>query len=138
MLVVLLWTTMNFAQETTCKLEGKITYIEGNPIELATIVVVDTQTNFKFGAISQESGYYSVTNLPPGNAYAITISFIGYQSVSMKNISINLSETSYQDFVLEEMSEALKEIVVVADKKNNSNIEQTINSKSIQNTPIAI
>ncbi|WP_394974385.1 carboxypeptidase regulatory-like domain-containing protein [uncultured Croceitalea sp.] len=135
MLVVLLWTTMNYAQETTGKLEGKITSIEGSPIELATIVVVDTQTNFKFGAISQESGYYSVTNLPPGNAYAITVSFIGYQSVSMENVSINLSETSYQDFVLEEMSEALEEIVVVGEKKKNTSIEQTINSKSIQNTP---
>lgn len=135
MLVVLLWTIINYAQETTGKLEGKITSKEGTPIELATIVVVNEETNFKFGSVSQESGYYSVTNLPPGNNYTITVSFIECQSVLIKNISINLSETSYQDFVLEEMSEALEEIVVVADKKSATNIDQAINLKSIQNTP---
>ncbi|KQC30588.1 TonB-dependent receptor [Flagellimonas eckloniae] len=134
-LVVLLWNAISYSQETTGKVEGKITSQEGIPLETATVLVLDTETNFKFGAISKESGYYSVANIPPGNAYTITVSFIGYQSVSKQNISINLSETSYHDFVLEEMSQTLEEIVVIADKKNNSSIEQTINSKSIQNTP---
>ena len=57
--VHLLWATFFYAQETTGKLEGKITDTTGNPIIFASVLVVDMETNFKFGAISQESGYYS-------------------------------------------------------------------------------
>ncbi len=133
--VALLWAATSYGQETTGRLEGKITDTQGTPIELATVVVLDMDTNFKFGAVSQESGYYTVTNIPPGNSYKIMVSFLGYQSVSIQDIAINLSESTYQDFELQESSESLEEVIITADKDNNSNIEQTISSKSIKNTP---
>ena len=135
LLVLLFGISVNYAQETTGKLEGKITDAQGNAIELATIVVVDVATNFKFGTVSQGSGYYSVTNLPPGIGYEILVSFIGYQSVLIKNVSIDLSEITHQDFVLEEMSQTLEEVIVLSDKKNASSTDQTLSSKSIQTTP---
>ncbi len=132
---IVLCSVIAYTQETTGRLEGKISDDKGAPIELATIVLVDTETNFKFGTVSQESGYYSVTNIPPGNAYAVMVNFIGYQSVSIKNISIDLSETTHQDFELKEMSESLEEVVVIAEEKNSSSTEQTIGTKAIQSTP---
>lgn len=133
--VVSLWMATSYAQETTGRLEGKITDEQGKPIELATVIVIDTETNFKFGTVSRESGYYVVTNIPPGNAYDVMVSFIGYQSVSLKNINIDLSEATYQDFKLREMSEALQEVVVIAENENYSSTEQTIGTKSIKSTP---
>lgn len=130
-----LYYFIGYSQETTGRIEGKITDELGNPLELATALVIDLETNFKFGAVSQESGYYAIANIPPGNAYSIEVNFIGYQSVLIKNLSVNLSETTYQDFVLKEMNETLEEVVLLADKKNYSSIEQTISTKKIQNTP---
>jgi len=130
-----LCTLISYSQETTGRLEGKIIDANGAPLAFANILVIDTETNFKFGAISQESGYYVVTNLPPGTAYNVEVSSLGYQSVLLNNLRINLSETSYQDFALTEMSQSLDEVVVVADEKNYSSIEQTLGAKSIKNTP---
>jgi hypothetical protein len=130
-----LCTLISYSQETTGRLEGKIIDANGAPLAFANILVIDTETNFKFGAISQESGYYVVTNLPPGTAYNVEVSSLGYQSVLLNNLRINLSETSYQDFTLIEMSQSLDEVVVVADEKNYSSIEQTLGAKSIKNTP---
>lgn len=135
MLVAILCATLIHAQETTGKLEGKIMSDDGATLEFANIVVIDAETNFKFGAISQESGYYSVLNIPPGNAYTIMVSFLGYQSVSLQNVSINLSETTYQDFVLHEQGETLDEVVVVANQNTSSEFEQTINSETLKSTP---
>ncbi|SHG59274.1 TonB-dependent receptor [Flagellimonas flava] len=135
MLVGLLCSTLHYAQETTGRLEGKITSPDGQPLEFANVVVVDMETSFKFGSVSQASGYYSVGNIPPGNAYTVTISFLGYQSVSVRDITINLSETTHHDFVLEELNESLEEVVVIAEEQRNSAIERTLNSKSIKNTP---
>jgi len=133
--VHLLWATFFYAQETTGKLEGKITDTTGNPIIFASVLVVDIETNFKFGAISQESGYYSVSNIPPGTAYKIEISYLGYQSVFLENVAINLSETTYKDVVLKEMTEILEEVIVIAEENNSSGIEQSISTKTIKNTP---
>lgn len=133
--MVALYAITSYSQETTGRLEGKITDEQGVSIEFATIVVVDTETNFKFGGISQESGYYSVANIPPGSAYSVMVSFLGYQTVSMKNIQIKLSETTYQDYVLKPMSETLDEVVIIANKKSSSGIEQTISTEAIKNTP---
>ncbi|MEX0314127.1 MAG: carboxypeptidase regulatory-like domain-containing protein, partial [Allomuricauda sp.] len=135
MLAALCCATLSYAQETTGKLEGKIMTSDGSPLEFANIVVTDAETNFKFGAISQESGYYSVLNIPPGNAYTIMVSFLGYQSVSIENVSINLSEITHQDFVLKEQGETLDEVVVIANQNRPSEFEQTINSESLKNTP---
>ncbi|MCL6274301.1 carboxypeptidase regulatory-like domain-containing protein [Muricauda sp. 2012CJ35-5] len=135
LLAALLWAAISYTQETTGKLEGKIMTPDGAPLEFANIVVTDSETNFKFGAVSQESGYYSVLNIPPGNAYTIMVSFLGYQSVSLKAVSINLSEITHQDFILNEQGETLDEVVVIASENAPSEFEQTINSEALKNTP---
>ncbi|PRX56962.1 TonB-dependent receptor [Flagellimonas meridianipacifica] len=132
---LVLSTTSLRAQETTGRLEGKIMANNDEPLPFANIVVTDSETNFKFGAISQESGYYSVQNIPPGNAYTITVSFLGYQSTAIQGVKINLSETTYQDFVLQEQGESLDEVVVIADQSTSSEFEQTIDSEALKNTP---
>ena len=133
--LIVLGVALAHSQETTGKIEGKITDDKGMAIAFANIAVLDTETNFKFGAVSQESGYYSVANVPPGTAYTLQVSYLGYQSVSIEKLIVNLSETTYQDFVLKEMSEALEEVVLLADKKNYSSTEQTLSSTAIKNTP---
>ncbi len=135
MLAALCCATLSYAQETTGKLEGKVMTSDGSPLEFANIIVTDAETNFKFGAISQESGYYSVLNIPPGNAYTIMVSFLGYQSVSIQNVSINLSEITHQDFVLKEQGETLDEVVVIANQNRPSEFEKTLNSEALKSTP---
>jgi len=109
------------AQETTGSLQGVLKDSEQHPIPFATIVLTDMETNFTYGAISQESGFYQIHNLPPGNTYKATISFIGYQTIEASDLSINLGSTTVKNFTLLEGSTGLDEVVVTAEatpKKN--------------------
>ena len=131
-----LFTILSFAQETTGRLEGKITDSNNQPVETATIIVTDVDTNFKYGSISQASGYYLVNNLPPGKSYTIEVSFLGYKTQILPQVTINLGATTVKNFVLKEDNESLDTIVIEIDrnglKKNN---EQIISSRLINQTP---
>jgi len=63
-LIFLLSTTMHYIQETTGNFEGKISTTNQSLIANATILITDTETNFKFGATSEESGYFTIANIP--------------------------------------------------------------------------
>jgi hypothetical protein len=124
------------AQETTGSLQGKLKDRENNPAPFANIVLTDTETNFSYGAISQESGFYRINNIPPGNSYNIRISSIGYKAIDLPNVNINLGEATIIDFVLEEENTTLQEVVVTAEStpKKNGN-ETLLNGKTIKATP---
>lgn len=123
------------AQETTGSLEGKITDTENNPLESATILVIDVDTNFKYGALSQASGYYTVRNIPPGSNYRLEISFIGYTTTTFDNIVINLGKITTQNATLSE-SNTLEDVVIsVAKKDLNRGNNNLIANATITNTP---
>ena len=129
-------TTLSFSQETTGRLEGKITDTHNAPIETATILVIDQDTNFRYGSISQASGYYLVNNLPPGNNYKIEVIFLGYRTAIKEPVVIRLGSTATEDFILNEDNETLNEVVIQVDrnhiKKDN---EQLISKRLISQTP---
>ncbi|WP_420575106.1 carboxypeptidase regulatory-like domain-containing protein [Kordia sp.] len=124
------------AQETTGRLEGKINDSKNQPIAFADIIITDTETNFKYGSISQESGFYIVNNLPPGNTYKIEVRFLGYRTETLENITINLGATTTKDFILKEEDEALDAVVLNVDRSNfKKDNEKLISKKTIAQTP---
>lgn len=101
-----------YGQETTGTLQGILEDSNKLPISFATITVTDTETNYKYGVISQENGFYSFTNLPPGNSYTITVSFLGYKTITEPFVEINLGAATIKNFVLIEENETLDEVVL--------------------------
>ncbi len=98
------------------------------PIPYVTIVVKTTNGDVVTGGITDDTGNFSITNIPEGN-YTVSIQFIGYKTyetsitLTKKNRKINLGS-----IYLEEDAEALDEVVVVADV---STIQQKIDRKVI-------
>ena len=133
-LLILATIHLGYTQETTGKLEGKITLQDQTPVELATIIVTDTETNSKFGTTSQASGYYIVNSLPPGTAYKIEVSYIGYKTEIIENTLINLGQITKQNIILKEDLNALNEIVITTSNRSQKK-EKTINTALIKSTP---
>ncbi|MEC3906824.1 carboxypeptidase regulatory-like domain-containing protein [Tamlana sp. 2201CG12-4] len=137
-LLLLLFTLLTIlsasSQETTGKLEGKISF-NNDAIELANIIVTDTETNFRFGSVSQESGYYIVNGIPPGNAYKIEVSYIGYKTEIIENIHINLGQITRLNVALKQDDNILEEVIVTSTKNNIKNQGNIISSQRIKNTP---
>ncbi len=121
-------------QETTGQLEGRVTSTDGTPLAYATVVAIDMETNFKYGSITQEAGYYTITELPPGDVYQIEVSFLGFTTSVLGNIRIDLGNVTRQDFTLAESTAELDQIVITTEKKKDGN-EKIISRKIIQSTP---
>ena len=78
--MALLGTSNIFAQITSSSASGKITDSKGESLPGATIQLVYKPTNTSFGVATNTDGRFTLSNLPPGGPYDLTISFIGYQA----------------------------------------------------------
>jgi len=88
MVIVLLSYSFIFAG-TTGKISGKITDAEtGEGLPGANIQI---EGSF-FGAATNVNGNYTILNVPPG-LYTIKISFIGYQTLLVKEVRVNVDFT---------------------------------------------
>lgn len=122
-----------FSQETTGVLEGKVTDNNGVSIPFASIILIDTETNFKYGTSSQESGHYVIANIPPGNQYQVEVRFIGFHPYKKSNITIYLGKTENLDILLKEENTTLDEVIITeTSTKKNARI---ITTKQLLKTP---
>ena len=131
-LLFTLLTTLLFAQETTGNLQGNLKDKTNAPIAYANIILTDTDTNFKYGAISQENGFYRLNNIPPSSTYKISISVLGYKTITLTDISINLGSTTIKNFVLQEENTALDEVVITSESTPKKNGNETLLNRKIK------
>jgi len=124
------------SQETTGTLQGTLIDSQNNPIPFATVQCIDMATNYKYGTISEENGFYNISNLSPSNTYRLQISYQGYQTIIIDNVTIQLGTTIVKNFVMSEDSVALEEVVVNGSSKNQKNgNEALLGKREIQTTP---
>lgn len=83
----------------------------GDPIPYVVVHVKGT----KFGAITDESGFYNISSIPAGD-YLIFASFIGYDS-AYSNISLKNGQFLNKNFNLKESGVSLNEVSISAEKE---------------------
>lgn len=76
-------------------------------LAFASISVDSSRT----GAISDTSGFYQITGLPPG-AYNVTCSFIGFETQRFFEVRVGPAKPAIVDFALIEISNSLGEVVI--------------------------
>lgn len=91
---------------------------EGEPLSFVNVYLKNTTK----GAVSNENGTYTITNVSPGN-YTIIASFTGFRSES-KSITISNSDVIV-NFDLS-LSESLNEVVVTGTLKPVSRLESPV------------
>ena len=110
-------TNLNFSQETTGVLKGKIADSKNNFINEATIILYQKSTGFKNVLVIKTDGYFTFNLLQPANDYEIEIIAKGYNKFTEQNIQILLGKTTIINPELTISSEQLKEVTIFA---NNS------------------
>jgi hypothetical protein len=114
-----------FSVEAQQTLKGKV--LDKNsklPIIGASIII--TSTDPQIGTTSDSDGYYSIPNVPVGRQ-SMTVSYLGYQKVSLLNILITAGKEVELDI---EMQDEIKTI-------NNVIITSSNSSKHITNNEMA-
>ena len=103
---LLLWSPGLFSQVTT-SVFGKVVNEQGEPLLGASVYLEGTQ----LGAQTDFDGNYEISGVTPGS-YNLIASYLGYKSQTKYNIIVRSRGTLAYNFVLNEDSEQLQEVVV--------------------------
>lgn len=122
------------AQVTTSSLNGRIVDENGDPLTGAVVIAVHTPSGSEYHAIANSDGRYTIEGMRPGSDYEINFSFLGCQTVSLRDVTLSLGEVHVQNAELKS-SNQLNEVVVVA-STSKFQTEKTGASTNISNRQI--
>ncbi|MCJ7554349.1 MAG: TonB-dependent receptor [Ignavibacteriaceae bacterium] len=129
-------TSLIYSQSTG-KIMGKVvdvTTSEGIPF--ANVLVEGTSS----GAASDIEGNFVILNIPPG-VYSVTSSYVGYQKVTIKDVSVNVGFTTSLEFNLSPGEVTLEAVIVQGERnplirQDLTNPTVAITSESLEILPV--
>ncbi|MGC8654850.1 MAG: TonB-dependent receptor, partial [Candidatus Kryptoniota bacterium] len=121
---------------TTGKLVGKVTDAQtGEPLVGVSVQLVGTY----MGAATDMNGYYVVNYIPPGR-YAVAFSAVGYEKVTVKDVSIKIDLTYTLNVMLKQHAVSTEEIVITAERplvqKDLTSTSASVSAEQISKLPI--
>lgn len=116
--IVVLLPFFSFGQTGT--ISGTVA-ATGKPLEFANVTIRNTI----LGSVTSENGYYEIKNIPYGK-YQISVSVIGYESVTKPVILSSENPAVVLHFSLIESSSTLSEVVVSGTMKEVSRLESPV------------
>lgn len=134
-LAALLLTTA-LAAGTTGKIRGKVKDKQtGEALVGASIVIEGTSQ----GASTDINGDYIILNVQPG-VYALRTTYLGYQTVRISNVTVNVDLSTEINFDLSSEAVNLQAVQIVAEaplvNKSATNTVVQLNSEQIENIPV--
>ena len=85
------------AQSTNASLTGRVTDSSKAVIADARVTVINTSTRVHYEGITNETGSYYVTNLPPGT-YRIEVEKLGFKAVITANVILHVQDALEVNF----------------------------------------
>ena len=128
------------AQVTTSALSGKVTMTDTKEEVIgATIQAIHEPSGTKYAAVTNANGRFTIQGMRNGGPYSVTISYIGYETKTFRDIVLELGETYNLNAWLSENANELTE-VIVSGKASKFAAEKTgastnINQRTIQELP---
>jgi len=95
------------------KIKGKVTDLQTGDVLIGATVQIAGTT---YGAQTGADGDYLIQNLDPGK-YDLKVSYIGYKTMTFKDVRVNSDLTTYQDIKLPSDDITVNTVEVVAERK---------------------
>ena len=132
-IALLLMATVANAQVTTSSIRGHVT-TNDDSLPGATIVACHTPSGTEYGTTTNSEGIYTLRGLRVGGPYTITISFLGYRSVTYADIELSLGTIATFDAEMEPASLDVEDIVVIGSVDNTVG-NMTFSNKTMELIP---
>jgi Carboxypeptidase regulatory-like domain len=97
LLVSITLSAITFAQSTNATLTGRITDSSKAVVPNAKVMAINTATRIRYETVTNETGSYYVTNLPPGQ-YRIEAEKIGFKSVIKSDLILHVQDALEVNF----------------------------------------
>ena len=141
LLALLLTCTVSImAQVTTASLAGSVTTTDTKEEVIgASVVAIHEPSGTRYATITNIDGRFAIQGMRTGGPYTVTVSYIGYQSKQLTDITLQLGETYNLNVWLAEDANEIAEVVVIG-KGSKFAAEKTgattnINNSIIQELP---
>src|SRR6202790_2103247 len=121
-LLALLFSIALPAQSTNASLTGRITDPKKAVITQATVTVINTGTGIRYRGLTNETGEYYVSNLPPGR-YRIEVEKLGFKAVIQSGVMLHVQDAVEVNF--EMMLGSASESVTVAGESSPLDTESS-------------
>lgn len=108
------------AQVTTSGLSGFVTGTDGTALEGATVTAVHQPTGTSYTTVTKKSGAYTISNMRPGSPYTVTVSFVGYNNITLEDIALSLGETQSENFAMERRQAELAMVTVTTNRSGGN------------------
>lgn len=135
--MLVLVVSVAMAQVTTSGISGKVTS-QGEEVIGATVTATHQPSGTVYRAVTNMDGRFSIQGMRPGGPYKVEVSYIGYQSKTFKDVSLNLGESQNLSCSLQEDARELQEVVVSGKAGLNgtkTGAAQSINAQQIAEMP---
>ncbi len=127
-----------FAQSDTATITGTVRDPSAGSVPNATVTVRNETTGLERRATSNESGSYSVSNLPPG-LYTVAVEAPGFKKYEKSNNKLDANLASTVD-VLMSVGAATETVNVVSESQavqsESATIGRVVTTKEIADTPL--
>jgi outer membrane receptor protein involved in Fe transport len=121
---------------TTGKIRGRVADRETKEVLPGANVVIEGTT---LGGASDLNGEFVILNVPVGS-YSLRCSFIGYETVTISNVRVNVDLTTEVDFAMPSQALAVGNVEIVAARplvnKNATNEVHIRSAEEIKNLPV--
>src|SRR5215470_6121381 len=136
-LLLVMFAASAFAQ-TTASIQGTVSDQSGAAIVGAKVTVKNTALGIERTAQTNATGSYEVPALPPG-VYSVQVQMTGFESQLAKDLLLEVSKNSVQNFGLKVAS--TQEVVTVEAtapviEATTMTVGQTINQRTVQEIPL--
>ncbi|MBX2971004.1 MAG: TonB-dependent receptor [Cyclobacteriaceae bacterium] len=116
---------------TTSSITGRVRSSNGEALPGASVIAVHEPSGTKYGTATLADGRYSIPGMRVGGPYSVTISFVGYETQKIENVSLVLGVATNLNIDLKEEGTQLGEVVVTADKTGVFSSDRTGAATSI-------
>ncbi len=127
------------AQVTTSALSGVVTDENHEALIGATITALHTPSGTQYNAVTNIDGRYSIKGMRPGGPYTVTVSYIGYQTRQVQDVTLQLAETYDLNVDMSVNANTLGEVVVTSEatkfRAEKTGAATNINSAQITSMP---
>ncbi len=138
LLLVFLLPAFAMAQVTTSSIVGTVTTSSGAALEGASIKAIHTPSGTSYATFSRGGGNFTIPNMRVGGPYTLEISYVGFTSQKVEDITLRLGESFNIAISLKE-SQGDNAVVIVTSAKTKSSLKTgantVISSKMIGEMP---
>ena len=114
-----------YSQVTTSGITGKITDANNEVLPGATVVAVHQPSGTQYGTIANSDGRFTLLNMRVGGPYKVTVSFVGYSSMTYSDVTLALGNTADLQVKLQESTTELGEVIISVDHATTFSSERT-------------